>query len=98
MIVIHVQVKVKPDQRSEFVTQATRESDIARNYPGCARYNWSVDLRDQQVFALYEEWDTQASFDAYKVSDDFKQMGSNLMPLLAEEPQSSYYTAAPLAS
>ncbi len=93
MIVIHVQTKVKADKRTEFIQQIQHDTEVSRKFAGCVQWGWSEDVSQKNTFALYEEWDTAEAFDAYKQSDHFKQINGALMPLLAEEPQSAYYTA-----
>lgn len=98
MIVIHVQVKVKPDHREDFITVALNDVLASRQQPGCAKFNVSESVDERNTFTLYEEWQTQADFDAYKNSAHFKQMGEQLMPLFADAPDSRYYTADVLPS
>lgn len=97
MIVIHVQVKVKPEAESHFLDQARQEVTHARAVEGCVNYAWLEDVSIPQQYVLYEEWESQAQFDAYKGSDFFKHLQTVFMPLMAEPPQSHYYTANALA-
>lgn len=96
MIVIYVQAKVKSDKRNEFLTNVEKDLTTSRAFPGCLQFGWNEEVTQPNTFLLYEEWDSLEAFNAYKDSDHFRQVGSALMPLLAEPPKSAYYTAAPL--
>jgi len=96
MIIIHVQVKIKPEKRDEFLDIAHQEAAHARTLKGCIRYEWMGDVKDGNTFTVYEEWATQADFDAYRNSDDFKQLNDIFAPLMAAAPDSHYYNAEPI--
>jgi len=93
MIVIHVQAKVNPEKRDQFLEQAQRDVQLSRQFQGCVRFNWSEDLMERNTFALYEEWESPEAFTNFKNSEHFKQSGGALMPLLTEKPQGGYYQA-----
>lgn len=96
MIIIHVQVKIKPEKRSKFLEIARQEAEQARTLQGCIRYEWMGDVNGDDTFTVYEEWETQADFDAYKQSDYFKQLNNVFAALVAAAPDSHYYTAKPM--
>jgi quinol monooxygenase YgiN len=98
MIIIHVQVKIKPEKRDEFLDIAHQEAAHARTLKGCIRYEWMGDVKDGNTFTVYEEWATQADFDAYRNSDDFKQLNDIFAPLMAAAPDSHYYNAEPISA
>jgi len=93
MIVIHVQTRVKADNREEFIKHIQHDTEISRGFAGCIQWGWSEEIGRANTFTLYEEWDTAEAFDAYKKSDHFKSIGNAIMALLAEEPKSAYYSA-----
>ncbi|MGH8794157.1 MAG: putative quinol monooxygenase [Stackebrandtia sp.] len=70
MIVVHVQLRSKPERRAETVSalrqmqQSTRDNDA-----GCLRYAFSVDLDDDCLFACVEEWSDMASLRAHLAAD-----------------------------
>ena len=96
MIIIHVQVKIKPEKRGEFLDIARKDVEHGQTVQGCIRYEWLGDTNGGDNFTLYEEWATQADFDAYKQSDYFKQLNDVFAPLVAAKPESHYYTAEPI--
>ena len=97
MIVIRVEVKVKPEETAGFVNHMTQEmSEVKEQFGGCERFNLYEAVADENTFLLYEEWESQTSFDAYKNSDYFKRNGEKLFAMMAEQPDSAYFEAAVL--
>jgi quinol monooxygenase YgiN len=93
MIVIHVQAKVKADKRQEFLNEVHKDLETSRAFAGCVQFGWAEDVARPNAFTLYEEWDSAEAFKTYRESDHFKQVGSIILPMFAEEPASTYYTA-----
>lgn len=96
MIVIDVQVNVLPANRPNFLEAIQQDRRVALQFDGCLRFVWSENIDTPNQFILHETWTTQAAFDAYRHSAEFKAQGGSLFPLLEGEPQSRYYTATPL--
>ena len=96
MIVIHVQVKIKPEKQSDFLELIHQDMEAAQGKPGCATYQWLAHPSDHQTFTLYEEWATEADFDRFRNSAYFQQLNSQFAPIIAEAPRSHYYEATPL--
>ena len=95
MIVVHIQTKVKPENRAVFLQQAQQDAEMARGFEGCLKMLWSEDVEDPNSFTLYEEWETPSAFDAFKSSPAFEASGKVLFPLFAAPPKTAYYTASP---
>jgi quinol monooxygenase YgiN len=93
VIVIHVQVKIKPEKRSEFLHLIEQDVNDTHLQPGCVEYQWLANTNDPNSFTLYEEWESQADFDAFKNSGYFQQLNSAFAALIAEAPKSHYYAA-----
>jgi (4S)-4-hydroxy-5-phosphonooxypentane-2,3-dione isomerase len=98
MIVISVQVKVRPENRAQFIEAIQKDRHLALQLPGCTRFVWAEDVDTPNQFMLYEAWETQDAFDTYRYSEGFKALGAVLFPLMDGAPLTNYYTAAPLAS
>src|SRR5258706_10874880 len=97
MIVIHVQVSVEAARRNEFLDLAREEVEASHSNPGCVKYACLEDVREQNAFTFYEEWESQQAFDAYVNSEKFQKMSAAYKALMAAPPQSSYYTATLLS-
>lgn len=94
MIVIRVAVEVKPEEVSAFVDHVTQEMVDVKEFAGCERFHLYADVKDENKFLLYEEWQTLENFNAYKISDYFTENGKKLFPMLAMNPDSAYFDAA----
>ena len=98
MIIIRVNVTIKPEERSAFVAQIKKEMiDVKQGFAGCARFNLYEDVMDENRFLLYEEWQTAENFKAYQTSDYFQENGKKLFPMMADKPDSAYFEAALVA-
>ena len=93
MIVIRVNVKIKPEETENFKEFLQQEMKDVKQFSGCEHFHLYEDIYNPNAFLLYEEWQTLADFDAYRQSDFFKQNGEKLFPMMAQPPDSSYYQA-----
>ena len=93
MIVIRVQLQVKPDDKRQLIDFMKDSVTISRRFDGCVRYAFYEDVTDENAFILYEEWESQTKFDTYRESEHFKESGKVIFPLLNGEPDSAYFTA-----
>ncbi len=93
MIVIRVKVSVKPENKSDFINVMQDSIAISREFDGCQHFGLYQDVMDDTTLILYEEWETQAQFDAYKASDHFKESGKQLFALMNGAPDSAYFNA-----
>lgn len=97
MVVIRVLVNVKPEASDAFVDHAKREmTEVKQKFAGCERFALYGDLVKENTFLLYEEWQTQENFDAYRTSVYFQQNGEKLYAMMADTPDSAYFTAEAL--
>ena len=94
MIIIRVNVAIKPEERSAFVAQIKKEmADVKQQFVGCGRFDLYEDVTDENHFLLYEEWQTSENFKAYQTSDYFQENGKKLYPMMATKPDSAYFEA-----
>lgn len=71
------------------------QEEIQRNsnLDSCDAYALYQDAFDDYAFLPYEEWRDVDAFNTYKNSNAFKQIMTNLSPLMATKPDSAYYEA-----
>jgi quinol monooxygenase YgiN len=94
MYIIRVALRVRQDALEPFIAQANREvAEVPHRFEGCERYAFYTGLDDPRTFLLYEEWRDQASFEAYRNSEYFAEIGQRIRPLLDGMPDSAYFTA-----
>jgi len=96
MIVIRVKVKVTSENKSEFVRIMTDSINVSREFDGCQFFGLYEDVTDENTLILYEEWETQSDFDAYKASEHFTESGKQLFPLMDGAPENAYFMAEPI--
>ncbi|WP_428261646.1 putative quinol monooxygenase [Haliangium sp.] len=92
MYVIRVALQVREDARETFESHAQAETaEVPKRFDGCVRYGFHTLVGEPTSFLLYEEWRDQASFEAYRDSQYFTEIGERIRPLLAAPPDSAYY-------
>ena len=94
MIVIRVNVEVKPEETDAFVNHVTQEMIDVKSFAGCERFHLYTDIQDENKFLLYEEWETLENFKAYQTSAYFENNSKKLFPMMAGKPDSAYFEAA----
>lgn len=98
MIVVRVLVQVKPENKTSFVDLMKNDVTTTQDFDGCVHFEVYQDIKSDDTFVLYEEWENQTKFDAYRNSDYFKELGGQIFPLLEGSPNSAYYDASLIAS
>jgi quinol monooxygenase YgiN len=94
MIVIRVAFEINPAERAGMLTYLQQHiAETRRDFAGCLNYGFYQDATNENGFLLYEEWDNQANFDAFKNSQAFQENGKVLFPLMVGKPDSVYYAA-----
>jgi quinol monooxygenase YgiN len=94
MLVVRVALRVKPELLESFQLHAEQESrEVPQRFEGCHRYAFHAQVADAEAFLLYEEWSSRDSFEAYRSSDYFATVGSQLRPMLSAAPDSAYFAA-----
>ena len=93
MVIIRIRISSKPDQGETLARTVEEASVKVRKQPGCVTYALFRSTEHSEQFLLYEEWQDRASFEAYKTSNAFRNLGEALTPLLEGKPESGYYEA-----
>ncbi|MBO6933395.1 MAG: antibiotic biosynthesis monooxygenase [Deltaproteobacteria bacterium] len=95
MMVIRVVVDVKVDSVDAFIAHLNVEAPKVRELAGCLRYQLFRDPSEPTRFLLYEEWSTEAAFEAYRSSELLSRSFAVLGPMMAGPPDSQYFAASP---
>lgn len=99
MYVIRVGLRVRADALPQFVQHAQEEAaEVPQRFAGCLRYGFFAQLGDPSAFLLYEEWRDRESFEAYRHSDYFGEIGQRVRPLLDGRPDGAYFVAEPAST
>ena len=93
MFVIRIQLTLQAATRDAFRQWVVDAGLAARALTGCVEYTFGEDVADPLRVILYEEWTTQADFEAYKQSAVFAATSERLRPMLAQPPKSAYFRA-----
>ena len=94
MIVVRVAFEINPAERTNMLTYLQQHiKETRQNFAGCVQYGFYQDATNENGFLLYEEWDTQANFDAFKASPGFQANGKVLFPIMVGKPDSVSYAA-----
>lgn len=72
MLVVLVQVRVRPEMLAEFERAILANADAARaREPGCVRFDVSQREEDPAEWLVYEVYKDAASFDAHRATPHF---------------------------
>ncbi len=65
MLVIAGHIRLDPAKRSEALAAAVVMMEATRKEEGCQAYTFSVDLEDDGVFHIFEQWESPEALDAH---------------------------------
>ncbi len=88
MLVVHVQVRVKPDSIEAFKSATTANAAASLTEPGIARFDGVQQQDDPTRFVLVEVYRTPAAPAAHKETKHYQAWRDLVVPLMAE-PRSS---------
>ena len=88
LLVVHVQVKVKPGAVEEFRRATLENAAQSLREPGVARFDVAQDLEDPSRFVLVEVYRDAAAPAAHKETAHYQTWRDAVAPLMAE-PRSS---------
>jgi quinol monooxygenase YgiN len=77
MILLHVQYKLKPNVRDEFIAKL-REHDLAGQYrqqPGNITYKYLVPIAEEDVLWVIDAWEDEAACEAHLTSPASEILG-----------------------
>ncbi|NLM21536.1 MAG: antibiotic biosynthesis monooxygenase [Peptococcaceae bacterium] len=77
MILLHVQYKLKPNVRDEFIAKL-REHDLAGQYrrqPGNITYEYLVPIAEEDVLWVIDAWEDEAACEAHLSSPASEILG-----------------------
>lgn len=94
MIEAAIKIKTPPKKREELVQTFKAILDAIRQEKGCNSCHCYVDIDDENLFYLRQEWTTQRNLDAHLRSPLFSVLTGAMM-LLDKEPEISFNSIAP---
>jgi quinol monooxygenase YgiN len=92
MFALWVTVKVKPDQREQFLAAITDDAICSeRDEPGCLRFNVFQDQSDENTYYFFELYRDEAAFDAHRATPHLARWRAAAAEVL-QEPSSAVRT------
>jgi autoinducer 2-degrading protein len=84
LLIVHVQVRVKPEHIDSFVEATLRNAEASRKEPGVARFDVVQDREDPTRFLLVEVYRDEQAPAAHKQTAHYEAWRVAVEPLLAE--------------
>ncbi len=86
MIAVFVTLKVKPDQKDQFLAVAEDDStcSVRDEGGGCLRFDVYQDNADPNTFYFHEVYRDQAALDAHRTMPHFQRWSAASQQVLAE--------------
>ena len=75
MIVVSGRARIKPEQRELALREGRAVAEASRREPGCRVYEFSVDIDDENVVRIFEEWESQEALEAHFGTPHFQAFG-----------------------
>ena len=93
MIVVCVQVRVKPEHRDAFVAASVENGKQTIREPGNLRFDVLRSRDDPDRFVLYEAWRDEAGMLAHKETAHYRRWRETVAEWMAEERRGVKYDA-----
>ena len=93
MIIAIVEFESTVENQNMVLEVLTNDGETAQKLDGCLGYKILRVAGSTTGWALVEEWQDMAAFDAYKASPGFASVGEALMPLMLAPPLSRAFEA-----
>jgi autoinducer 2-degrading protein len=84
MLIVHVHVKVKPDQVEAFLAATLANAQASRNEPGIARFDVLQQSDDPTCFVLSEAYRTPEAPEAHKRTSHYATWRDTVADMMAE--------------
>jgi autoinducer 2-degrading protein len=84
MLVVHVHVRVRPDDLDAFLTETRRNAAASVEEPGVRRFDVLQDEGDPAHVVLSEVYVDQAAVDAHKQTPHYARWRDAVAPMMAE--------------
>ncbi len=92
MFVQLVNIKVVPEQRSQFIEAFRINCEGTRQEPGNIRFDLLHDADDENNFYVYEIFEDEAALDAHRQTEHYRQCVEMIDPITKGDRSKSYFT------
>lgn len=91
MYVVCVHVRVKPENREQFLQASVENAQQTIHEPGCLRFDVNQAADDPNRFVLYEVYVDEAGANAHKNTPHYARWRDTVAPWMAEPRQGVKY-------
>ncbi len=91
MHIVRVLFNVKSESVSQVRAYVREHAAEGASFPGNVTYAFRQDPEEPRRWLLFEEWEDESAFDAYKRSEHFAAASRALGPLMDGPPATAYY-------
>jgi quinol monooxygenase YgiN len=99
MIVVSGRARIRSGERETALREARAVAAASRKEVGCMTYEFSIDVEDENVVRIFEEWESQAALDAHFQTPHLQAFGAVAARVLEGGPSMTRYvveSAGPL--
>jgi quinol monooxygenase YgiN len=93
MLIVHVDVHVKPEHVEGFRRASRRNAEISVQEPGVARFDVIQSMEDATRFVLVEVYRSEAAAAQHKETAHYKEWRDAVADMMAEPRQGKKYSA-----
>ena len=93
MLVVHVQVRVRPEDLEGFLAETRRNAAASLREPGVRRFDVLQDQGDVGHVVLTEVYVDQSAADAHKQTDHYARWRDGVAAMMAEPRTSTRFSA-----
>ena len=93
MLVVHVDVRVNPDDVRAFLIETRRNASLSVTEPGVRRFDVLLDEADPTHVVLSEVYVDQEAADAHKQTEHYARWRDAVAPMMAQPRSSTRFAA-----
>ncbi len=93
MLVVHVHIRIKPDDLQAFLEETRRNAAASLEEPGVRRFDVLQDESDETHVVLSEVYADEAAADAHKQTAHYARWQDAVAEMMAEPRTRSRYTS-----
>jgi quinol monooxygenase YgiN len=91
MIIISGRIRVFADRIPEATEVAATMARLSRAEDGCAAYDFGLDIEDDTVVRIFEQWESPESLEAHFATSHFADFSSAIVGVLDGEASFTRY-------